>query len=140
MPHCNSLVSDLKPFLFLSGETLSASRYHEKVKRFSKMLTLSLWRCSLETYNCFWELGTGRRFFKVNFNCPIVHCHWKYRWSANCCSVESWGHKITNPYLRVWLLPSHTGRECHDCHTRSTVLAAEKSWVSIFYFTLRHRL
>lgn len=140
MFYCNFFVLDFKFFLFLLGEILFVFRYYEKVKCFFKMFIFFFWRCLLEIYNCFWELGIGRRFFKVNFNCLIVYCYWKYRWSVNCCFVESWGYKIINLYFRVWLFFFYIGRECYDCYIRFIVLVVEKSWVSIFYFILRYRL
>lgn len=48
--------------------------------------------------------------------------------------------RVTNPYIRRLLPPSHAGTGSKDHHAVSRVLAAERSQVRIFHYFLRGRV
>lgn len=68
--------------------------------------TLSLWRHSLETHDCFWQLATGEKFKSSSSQSQHCHCHCV--WNEDCISEGTWGHRTTKLNLSIEVMFSST--------------------------------
>lgn len=96
-------------------------------KSLSPTLQPSLWVGSLGASTRFWELESFPELSQFP-RCELVHhCRWYDDWG----SLGMGGHRITNPYFRVWLPPSHS---CFDCYNHPIELIVLEAggcrWVS----------
>ena len=91
--------------------------------------------CHCETYNCCQKCQQGRKFLELS-SAPEVYINCCYRHSDNCRSQGRWGHRVTDPHLRSWMILCSTCAVHRGLCTEIPILAKRKSLVST-YVSLR---